>query len=489
MRTRKSFALRLLSWAHSMLIFEGVCVLFAGLLHLEGQELFLYLARGMTLIVPVVLTDILVRRCRSLWLFCLAGAALVWAEEILTRSRLIGWLAVFLCLFRCYVKLKQGEIRRRMREMPGEAGALEPADMWEVPTLLDSPHPVHGALFVLMYLGLVAWRCYRLLGPMLFLLAAEFIVCLAYGYLEQLIGFGEKNREVANLPVGAMKRTGAGILGAGVILLLAFMLPAVLYHEEPLTRIRFERQETEIIGGEEVYRESGEPDHLMEELLRIRESAKETPPWLKAASKLVCLLILAWIAYLALKMVFSAVKRASEAFAGDGEDEVIFLGKDEDKAAGRGRKAGGKKERVFSPDRRIRRIYKRAVRRRLKGNILGSETPLELEGKAGFWAYDAGNEKLQIQNGGEAGGKQQIQDDSGDGSRTQIRDSEAGGKLQIRGSSGDGGGTQSHPAGESRKKQDIGIAHELYEKARYGKEECTKEEVRQCEYIFSNFNR
>ena len=89
-----------------------------------------------------------------------------------------------------------------------------------------------------------------------------------------------------------------------------------------------------------------------------------------------------------------------------------------------------KKERFFSADRKIRRLYKRAVRRRASGSILGSETPLELEGKAGFYR-----------------------------------------------------------AGELQKSRDLYTAHKLYEKARYGKEECTKEDVRQCVHIFSNFDR
>lgn len=435
MTVKKGIVLRVLSWVHSMLIFEGVCVLSAGMGHMGSGELARFLLQGAGLIVPVAVTDILVRRCKRLWVFCIFGAVIVWAIELLTRSQLMGWLAVFICLFRCYVKLKQGEIRRKLRELPGEAGSAvisESMEFWEVPTLLDDPGPVHCLVFILLYLGLVAVGSHGLLRLMLGFLAAEILICLAYGYLRQLSAFTEKNRCVANLPVKAMKRTGAGILGVGMILLLFAMLPAALCHEESLTKVRWEAPQAENSRREENYEESGQTDHLMEELMRIRASAKKTPPWLKAASKLVSILMLAWLAYLALKMVFAAVRRAAEAFSDDSEDEVVFLKTDDgDKENDRKITGRVKNRGLFSSDKRVRRIYKRAIKCRMKGSILGSETPAELEGKAGF--YSAGSEVPE---------------------RTELH-----------------------------------TAHEIYEKARYGKEECTKEDVKRCVHIFSSFNR
>ena len=167
-------------------------------------------------------------------------------------------------------------------------------------------------------------------------------------------------------------------------------------------------------------------DYMMEELMRIKAAAKETPAWLKAASKAVSALILLWVAYLILRMMISAVQRAMKSFVEDGEDEIIFLGKEADE----GGKRGGlmdrrKKERFFSAGRRIRRMYKKALRRRIKEDIRGSETPSELEDKAGLHSD----------------------------------------------------------------KSPYDTVHELYEKARYGKEECTKEELKQCMHIFTSFDR
>ncbi len=428
MTGKKSFVLRLLSWVHDLLIFEGVYVLVAGVLHMRGQEVLLFLAQGMAMIIPVVLTDIVALRCKSLTLFCLFSAVLIGGMKLFFSHMLTAGLTVFVCLFRCYVKIRQGEIRRKMKELPGEAGAQESEEMWEVPTLLDSPGPSHCLLFVLMYLGLVLFRRYGLLVLMLVLLTAESAVCLAYCYLNRLLGFAAKNRYVANLPVKAMKRIGTGLLTIGLILLLLFMAPAYIYHEEPLTRLKLELH-WENDGITEDYEKETGTDHMMEELMRIKENARKTPAWMKAASDLVCILMLLWISYMALKMVISSVRRAVRAFSDDGEDEIIFLGED-DEEINEKLKSKRKKENRHSHGRRIRKIYKRAVKRRLKQDIQGSETPYELEDKAGLIF---------------------------------------------------GGGPY--------KEQKFHIAHQLYEKARYGKIECTKEEVKQCMHIFSNSDR
>ena len=78
----------------------------------------------------------------------------------------------------------------------------------------------------------------------------------------------------------------------------------------------------------------------------------------------------------------------------------------------------GRKEEFRSPDRKIRRMYKKRIRRTLREKPSGNETPLELEYKAGLYENN------------------------------------------------------------EPEKGDIDRIHELYEKARYGKEPCTQEEAR-----------
>lgn len=414
----KNRILILLSWIHDILFFEGIYVLAAAIQNSEGQELAASLLNGLFLLFPVILSYIVVCRCRNLWIFLVFSFAVTWGMRTVSGNLLTGLLTAFIFAFRLYVKLKQSEIRKKMKEMPGEAGAQEDAETWEVPTLLDTPRIPYCLLLAAMYLGMLSFHRKGLLNLMLGLLAADLCVCLAYCYLERLDGFVKENIRIANLPAGTMRKIGNGILLAGITGLLLFMIPAAVYHKEPLENLRFDPLDTD---GQitEFYEETAEPDYLMEELLQLKSHAKKTPEWMKKFSELLSTLTLAGIIYAAVKIVLKAIQRALESFADEEEDEIIFLGKEDSSMTEKKRMLKqDRKEEFRSPDRKIRRMYKKRIRRTLREKPSGNETPLELEYKA----------RLYENNEPEKG--------------------------------------------------DIDRIHELYEKARYGKEPCTQEEAR-----------
>ncbi len=416
----KSRILILLSWIHDILFFEGIYVLAAAIQNSEGPELAASLLNGLFLLFPVILSYIVVCRCRNLWIFLVFSFAVTWGMRTASGNLLTGLLTAFIFVFRLYVKLKQGEIRKKMKEMPGEAGAQEDAGNWEVPTLVDTPRIPYCLLLAAMYLGMLPFHRKGLLDLMLGLLAADLCVCLAYCYLERLDGFVKENIRIANLPASTMRKIGNGILLAGIAGLLLFMVPATVYHKEPLENLRFDPLDTDgqII---EFYEEAAEPDYLMEELLRLKSQAKEAPEWMKKISDLLYILTLAGIIYAVVKFIFKAIRKAMESFADDEEDEIIFLGKEDGGMTEKNRKLRqGRKEELRSPDRKIRRMYKKLIRRTLRERPSGNETPLELEYRAGLY------EKC-----------------------------------------------------EEPGKEDMDRIHGLYEKARYGQDSCTQEEARQ----------
>lgn len=381
----KSRVLILLSWIHDILFFEGIYVLAAAIRNSRGHELAASLLDGLFLLFPVILSYIVVCRCRNLWIFLVFSLVVTWGMKTVGGNILTGLLTAFIFAFRLYTKLKQGEIRKKMKEMPGEAGAREDAENWEVPTLLDTPRIPYCLLLAAMYLGMLSFHRKGLQNLMLGLLAADLCVCLAYCYLERLDGFVKENIRIANLPAGTMRKIGNGILLAGITGLLLFMVPAAVYHKEPLENLRFESMDT---GGQitEFYEETTEPDYLMEELLRLKSQAKEAPEWMKKISELLYLLTLAGIIYAVVKIVFKALRNAMESFADEEEDEIIFLGKEDGIMTEKKRMLKqDRKEEFRSPDRRIRRMYKKLIRRTLREKPSGNETPLELEYRAGLY--------------------------------------------------------------------------------------------------------
>ncbi len=439
----KSRALILLSWMHDLLLFEGIYVLAIAIWNIRGREAVHFLLNGLFMLVPVALSYIVVCKCRNLWIFLAFSFAMICGIHTAIGNPITSWLTILVFLFRFYVKMKQGEIRRMMKEMPNEAGAQEDKETWEVPTLLDVPR-VPCCLFLAgMYLWLLSFRRHGLLNLMLLLLAAEFCVCLTYRYLESLDGFVKKNIRVANLPAGTMKKIGNAILLAGITGLLLFMLPAAIYRKEPLENLRLKPLLPE---GQavEFYEENTEPDYLMEELMWLKSQAKETPEWLKKFSDLLYNITLLGIIFVAIKLIFAGIRKAMESFKDDGDDEIIFLGREEDSMTEkRILLRAGKREKNRSPDRKIRKLYKRLIRRSLREKPFGNETPLELEQRAGLYPPKTAG------------------------------DTDSSKEDELR------------PAGYVRDDTDICRLHELYEKARYGKEECSPEEARQYAQMLS----
>ena len=140
--------------------------------------------------------------------------------------------------------------------------------------------------------------------------------------------------------------------------------------------------------------------------------------------------------YAALRLIFKAMRHAMESFSDDGDDEITFLAKDDSPALEKKyRKETGRRGGFRSPDRKIRRLYKKLIRRTLKEIPHGNETPFELEHKAGLYARKALD--------------------------TETADP--------------GTGT------------DADRLHRLYEKARYAQEECTKEDLKSAASILSAF--
>ncbi len=438
----KSRAMILLSWIHDILLFEGIYVLAIAIWNIRGQEVIVFLLNGLFMIFPVSLSYIIIYKCRSLWIFLAFSLIMVWGMHTLSGNMITTWLTVFVFLFRFYVKMKQGEIRRKMKEMPNEAGAQEDQEMWEVPTLLDAPRVLYCLFPAGMYLYLLTFGRHGLLYLMLGILASEFCVCLAYCYLESLEGFVKKNIRVANLPAGAMKKIGNAILLTGITALMLFMLPAAIYHKEPLADIRLKPLNME--GQmEDLYQGNTEPDYLMEELLRLKSQAKKTPEWLLMASDLLYIITLIGLIFVVIKLIIIAIRKAMDSFSedGDGDDEIIFLGKDDNSMTEkRSLWKPGKKEGFRSPERKIRRLYKKLIRRSLKETPYGCETPLELEQKAGLYRAPKQTDAVRYRRANPG------QDDA-----------------------------------------DICRIHELYEKARYSKDTCTQDDARLCGQILSDF--
>lgn len=399
-------AAAVLSWLHGVLLFSAVYLLIACAPFLEEDKARIFYLRSLWLLIPMVISWFAVRRIKGLILYLLTGAivtAVLWG---ISGCIITSVLSAVLFLIRTYPRFVKGKM---IDDMPGEAIKIE---IWEIPTFLDKPQVVYCSVFLIVYFVAIFAKRHMLLPTIFYILMAEIFVIYIHASIVRMKSFILNNRRIANLPVRTMQIMQRAVLAVTLLLLLLFILPSVFYGKEPLTRIS--EWKIERTGAVEVELESEqqakENDSMeaMQELFGAEEQ-QEMPQWAQQLFEILFYLIFASGVTAVLICLYRYLRRMMQNFAnGQGEDEIILLGTDETELLSGKRKSKGWGL-ARTPQMKIRKAYKKLIRKNLKEQPSGSETPSDLEKKAGL--------------------------------------------------------------------QDTVLLHSLYEKARYSKEQCTKEEA------------
>lgn len=404
-----------LSWIHCVFLAAAVYIFAACLPVLEEAEAAVFGLHCLWVLIPVAASWFAVRKINGLPLYLLVGAVVTAAVLILSRDILAAVLSIFVFLMRTYPRVIRGKM---LEDMPGDAVEIE---LWEIPTFLDYPKAVHCLLFIVVYFAVIISKRHFLLISLFYVLLAEIFLIYIYASVVRLKEFITDNRRIANLPVKTMQLMQRAVLCVTLFLLLLFVLPSILYGNEPLTRLSEIQLDLNVNLESEAGMMAAEADGMQEMLEMIGEQESfEWPEWLKQLGNVLMYLICAGGVAAVAVLLYQAFRRMMQNFAnGQGEDEIILLDGDESEIL-RGER---KKRDVFwvrTPGMKIRREYKKMVKKNLKTRPFGWETPTDLEQNAGMAAA----------------------------------------------------------AGENgRGMKDYTKFHMLYEKARYGKTECTKDEL------------
>ena len=123
----------------------------------------------------------------------------------------------------------------RDRDMPGETAANMDMEAWQIPTILDKPHPWHWILFGAVYITGILAQTEYIWHWEFYLFVAEIFVCFAFCYIDRMWEFLKERRKIANMPVNMMKRVSRIIFGISALALVVFILPSVLYEKDILS--------------------------------------------------------------------------------------------------------------------------------------------------------------------------------------------------------------------------------------------------------------
>lgn len=382
MGLRYRIIFRIISWLHALVIFWCFYPLAVCLFWPEEPEKEKFCMTGILLLLPIILSWYAVRKLKSLILYLGTGLAASVCYGILngTLCSALGLDdhrgAVFSVILSLLLFLIRGQGKQK-----------------EESVFLDVPMPLHWLSLAIHYVlgALYKVPFYWHMAFKLFLLDA--FLCFVFRFFGGFCSFLEEHSHSAGLPVETMRKVSGVIFCCGCMVLFLFVLPALLYGKTPISSLSFDektssREKMEAVRQEETVR-IAENAALSERLSGMGEMERYEPPgWLVFASKIITFLICISGGLTVLILICRACRNAGDYFASGTEDEICFLEKETHGRNRRPKKEGFSRHMEMSANMRIRRLYKKLLHRGMKETLTGSETPTELEEKAGL----AGNE-------------------------------------------------------------------------------------------------
>lgn len=386
----RGFILKAAGYLHSILVLMAILTPVYGVgLMAEGEVLYGIYWLGLWIAVPVAVAGIAIHRCRRvavyflLGIFACGGMLLaVWSigrqflPPVILYILMGGMTAEGLAVLMDHLRVRLAFARARKDGSFHDTSWIPPRSVFE------RPSSGGFGIFAIIY-GLGIFISSRvicnvaLVEGMLY-----FFLYLLYHYVSVTEGYFRLHHNVKHIPTKRVYGITGGVLGilavllAGVGILSLLMIPQRKY---------FDVRNLTLGGGEIVLEDMMAvppgPMGGMEELLgEDYAEPKPMPEWLDALFKGLAVILLAAVCILAVSGIWKYLRIFRE-----GEEENGDLVEELADVEERVEHLPTFREREPRTEReRIRRLYRKTIRKYRKEQPKASETPLEMEQAAGI---------------------------------------------------------------------------------------------------------
>lgn len=383
-----SRSMKIMGYAHATLIFALIIPFMyavAGLSDPAGDGV-LYI-KCLLISIPIIVTEVSARRIKyfaAYIVICVALLAGVWSTAALFND--FGAYAVCYCIGMSvetfYVALKrlQGRLKEAPRKKESEPLAAKEEEF------LDTPSLSLLWYFVVVYvLGLFLKS--KALCDMAFYSAIVYLfLALITTYFRATRSYLDINKRIKGIPTKRLYGVGFFMLLFFSMLLLAGILPSVFLanhrHYIDISRwfegVKFVPYEDQ---GQMEFDEASPGGMNMMDMLYGDEPAPESSElanilfWVMSA---ICILVIVYVIILAIRQVFKDFKNSR-----DENGDVIEEIKDKEKSDREELLANGF-HRADSAAERIKRRYRKMIRKHRKDRPAPHESPIEIEEGAGL---------------------------------------------------------------------------------------------------------
>lgn len=379
--------MRMLTYLHATLIAMLVLPLLYALAELRDAdgEGMLYL-KCLLIFIPIVVTEIAVRRLKNLGIYvlsCLAVTVTVWGVIRLFFSDSGTLYPIVMTAESLFVSLFRFQERLRLARQEKED------DLYAAPavSLINQPSPGFLWYFAVMYALGIIFNSKALCDIAFWNAAIYFFIALAYTYITATNHYLGLNKWTKSIPRKRLYAISAAMAGLFAVLVLIAMLPSFfLAGQRRYTDIRTWSDNMEFVE----YQPMGSPQtggdgYAGDDWIMMLNDGEAPPEPSKVWTYLGWIVAAASIAF----MVYWAVKMLRQVFGefrdsydenGDKVEELDDdpLQKEERIGLRRSMKADSEAE-------RIRRTYRRTIRKHRKEIPASYESPSELEKNAGLF--------------------------------------------------------------------------------------------------------
>lgn len=382
---------QIICWLHATLIFALIApFLYALDFSEELRNTGLVYAKALLIVLPIAITYLAVRYCRSLFtylltsLLVLAGmTAMVWflggigAQTHLARICDTVLLAIETLLI---IALR---FRDRMQKIQEER---EKDPYWQPKeSFLNRPGFQGLWYFGVIYLLGLGFSSVYVCNEAFYSGILYVILVFIYQFIGQTETYFSLNKDVSRVPAKRIYGISAGMLGVFLLCFVLAAVPAAIASSyRPYTDIRNWFAGEELVTGDWFMEygelQSGQSDEIPDWMLAAQEDSPKLPDWINAVFQGIVILIFAALLLLVcrqIREIFHNFRRSYdengdriEELTEDGDIEH-FLPKEEARAQTR-------------EEIQIRRRYKKEIRRRRKEQPGRFESPAEMEHKAGL---------------------------------------------------------------------------------------------------------
>ena len=387
----KQFLKRTMVCIHIVLILMPViCALNVSVTERDDAALLIMTICSAILIFPTVLSRISERHIGSLIVNLLVSAvliagtgALAWylGGLLLGRDLRIEFAIVIGILSLICVR---GSVSRRLVKAAREKAQKQHDISWQEPRIfLESPSVRLLIWYGILYVLGLLFACPVLCDVALCTGALYLVLALLYERLDGTEGFIKEVQDVSHVPFRRIRRIGDAAVLLFSLLCLAFAgIAALLSRFRRYTDLRELRVTIPwhlLEYGASPKANDMEPE-LLREIARIREGSGKPLPWLEPLAYIVAGIILVLFIRLLLKEFLNTSALFREGFDENG-DLIISLRPEEE---ARRLKRKKRRERPRTEEDRVRREYRTRIEKQLPGGPEASDTPEEIERRAGI---------------------------------------------------------------------------------------------------------